>query len=227
MRHPTGGGVAELPGIRLMASGLPHPQWNNGDVSDPERVDLAAVRTWYAERGMPWGVRVPADAAWLAGRLLHRKRLMGLAAQDFRAAPPVAGLSVRAAGLPDLDAVARVDGAAFEADGDLQRRWLEPQLSAPAATVALALRDSEPVGTAYTVRSDGRAGRCLYLAGVGVVPSARGIGVGAALSSWLVTHGLAAGAELVHLHPDTDAAARLYARLGFVESRGLDVYVDL
>jgi hypothetical protein len=36
-----------------------------------------------------------------------------------------------------------------------------------------------------------------------------------------------AGAELAHLHPDSDSAARLYARLGFVETPGLDVYVDL
>ena len=25
----------ELPGSRLSATGLPHPQWNNGDVDDP------------------------------------------------------------------------------------------------------------------------------------------------------------------------------------------------
>src|SRR3954468_19343155 len=39
-RAGSGGGFARLPGIRLMASGLPHPQWNNGDVLDPDAVDV-------------------------------------------------------------------------------------------------------------------------------------------------------------------------------------------
>ena len=58
-RVALGGGAAELPGIRVMASGLPHAQWNSGDVSDPTRVDVETVRDWYASRahgrGVPWG----------------------------------------------------------------------------------------------------------------------------------------------------------------------------
>lgn len=56
---------------------------------------------------------------------------------------------------------------------------------------------------------------------------ARGRGVAAAMSSWLLAAGFTAGAELAHLHPDTDATARIYARLGFVETGGLDVYVEV
>jgi len=51
--------------------------------------------------------------------------------------------------------------------------------------------------------------------------------VAARITSSLLDRGFAAGAELAHLHPDSDAAARLYARLGFVETPGVDVYVDL
>ena len=47
--------TTEMPGIRLMATGLPHPQWNNGDVDDPAEVDVDAVRDWYAAVGVPWG----------------------------------------------------------------------------------------------------------------------------------------------------------------------------
>ena len=47
------------------------------------------------------------------------------------------------------------------------------------------------------------------------------------MSAWLLQEGFAAGAELAHLHPDTDVAARVYTRLGFVEVAGFDVYVDL
>jgi tRNA-dihydrouridine synthase len=42
-REPAGGGDLRLPGIRVMASGLPHPQWNNGDIDDPAAVDLDTV----------------------------------------------------------------------------------------------------------------------------------------------------------------------------------------
>ena len=70
-------------------------------------------------------------------------------------------------------------------------------------------------------------GPSLYLAGVAVLPAARRRGVGAALSSWLLERGFAAGAELAHLNPDTDEAARIYGRLGFAETPGLDIYVDI
>jgi GNAT superfamily N-acetyltransferase len=62
---------------------------------------------------------------------------------------------------------------------------------------------------------------------VGVLPDARGRGVAAAMSWWLCDRAFDRGAGLVHLHPDDDRAARVYARLGFAEVEGLDVYVDL
>jgi ribosomal protein S18 acetylase RimI-like enzyme len=227
LRIPYGGAFAEQPGIRLMASGLPHPKWNNGDVTDTAVVDLDLVREWYADLRMPWGVRVPADQAWSHGRHLFRKRLMGLTADQFAPAPMVAGLAVRAATASDVEAVVRVDCAAFGGESSVDRPWLEPHLHADPVTVALALLEGEPVGTAYTLRSDGRAGPALYLAGVGVLEQARGRGVAAAMSSWLLEQGFAAGAELAHLHPDSDSAAGIYARLGFTEVDGFDIYVDL
>jgi GNAT superfamily N-acetyltransferase len=227
LRIPYGGAFAEQPGIRLMASGLAQPPWNNGDVTDAEVVDLDLVREWYADLGVPWGVRVPADQSWSHGRHLFRKRLMGLTADGFAPAPPVAGLAVRAAAASDVEAVVRVDCAAFGGESSVDRPWLEPHLHADTVTVALALLEGEPVGTAYTLRSDGRAGPALYLAGVGVLERARGRGVAAAMSSWLLEQGFAAGAELAHLHPDSDSAAGIYARLGFTEVDGFDIYVDL
>ena len=83
------------------------------------------------------------------------------------------------------------------------------------------------MATAYALRSDGVAGPAVYLAGVAVLPAARRRGVGAALSSWLLARGVAGGAELAHLHADTDDAARVYARLGFTDADPLDVYVDV
>lgn len=226
LREPLGGGALELRGIRLMASGLAHPQWNNGDVTDPD-ADVEGAREFFAQRGLPWGVRVPAGMPWPHGRHLFHKRLMGLSAADFRPAPEVLGLRVELAEPADLDAVVAVDSASFGEDPALVRPWYSPHISAPGAEVALATLGGEPVATAFTVRSDGRAGPCLYLGGVAVLEQARRRGVGAAISSRLLARGFAAGAELAHLNPDNDAAARIYERLGFTETTGFDVYVDL
>ena len=58
LREPCGGGAATLPRHPVMASGLPHAQWNGADVTGPD-ADLEGARAFYAERGLPWGVRVP------------------------------------------------------------------------------------------------------------------------------------------------------------------------
>ncbi len=218
-------GVAEFPGVRLMASGLAHPQWNNGDVEDPGLVDLAAVRDWYAERGVPWGLRVPAGAVWPHGRKLVTRRLMGVSASQVRAAAPVGAVALRAATTADLAAVLMVDTVAFGESVQRQRPWLELLVAHPAVTVAIAEQQGQPVATGYLVVSSGRAGPAAYLGGIAVLPAARRRGVGAAVSWWLMERGRDSGAELWHLHPDHDAAASLYRRLGFVEADGLDIYL--
>jgi ribosomal protein S18 acetylase RimI-like enzyme len=224
LRSALGGGCGRVRGIRLMASGIPHPQWNNGDVHSAD-ADVEGARAFYAARGMPWGVRVPEGMPWAHGRHLFRKRLMGLDAARLVPAPEVPGLVVRRG--DDLDTVARVSATAFGADAALERRWVEPHLGVPEVLVALAELDGVPVGTGHTVRSDGEAGPCLYVAGVGVLPQARRRGVAARLTSWLLEQGFAGGADFAHLHPDTDSAAAIYARLGFTETRGLEIYVEL
>ncbi len=226
LREPYGGGAAELPGIRLMASGLPHAQWNSGDVDDPAVVDIAVVRAWYEQRKVPWGVRVPADAAWRHGTRLFRKRLMSRDASPVRWSAP-AGLTIRQAQLRDLPDVVAIDSSAFGDDPETVRPWIEPHFVARSVTVGLAELDGDPVGTAYTVATSGRAGPCVFLGGVATRPDARRRGMASALSGWLLTRGFAAGATLAHLNPDDEAAARVYARLGFVEQGGFDVYVDL
>jgi|1186.fasta_scaffold73555_2 ribosomal protein S18 acetylase RimI-like enzyme len=224
LRERYGGGAARVRGIRLMASGIAHPQWNNGDVHGAD-ADVEGARAFYAGRGLPWGVRVPEGMAWTYGRHLFRKRLMGLDSPALVPAPEVPGLVVRRG--DDLDAVVGVSAAAFAADPELERRWVEPHLGASEVLVALAELDGVPVGTAHAVRSDGEAGPCLYVAGVGVLAEARRRGVAARMTSWLLEQGFTAGADFAHLHPDSDPAAAIYARLGFRETRGLDIYIGL
>jgi GNAT superfamily N-acetyltransferase len=225
LREHQGGGAGEVRGMRLMSSGLPRVELNAAHVTAAD-ADLEGARAFFIARGVPWGALVPTELPWTAGRRVVYKRLMVLAPAEFRPAPPVPGLELRAAGPGDLAAVAEVDAGAFGEDPAAVAPWLEPHLHAPAVTVVLASLDDAPVGTAYTVRSAGRAGACLHLGGVAVLDAARGRGVGTALSAWLLERGLA-GAELAHLNPDDDRAARIYARLGFVEVDGFDIYADL
>ena len=226
LRVPAGGAVAAPRDLQLMAAGFEAAGVNSGDVTGPDP-DLGAARAFFAAHGVTWGLRVPPELPWRHGRWLLRRRLMALERADFRPAPAAPGLVVRRAGPEDLATVLHIDSTAFGLDLDDNRRWLEPLLVAERATVALAALDGEPAGTAYTLRSDGAAGPSLYLAGVAVLPHVRRRGAGAGMSSWLLERGFAAGAELAHLNPDTDIAARLYERLGFTESPGLDIYVDL
>jgi ribosomal protein S18 acetylase RimI-like enzyme len=225
-----GGGTASLRGMRVMASGLPHPQWNGADVGAVD-ADIEAARAFFAERGVPWGARVPAAMAWRHGRLLCRQRLMGLvAAGDFDPAPVPPGFAVQTAGTADLESVLAVDAEAFESDAAAGRPWLAALLAAPAEVVTVAAGTTaggRTVGTGYAVLSDGVAGPSVCIAGIAVARDCRRRGLGAALSSWLVRRGFDAGARLAHLQPDDDRAARLYARLGFIETDGLDIYVDL
>jgi len=230
LRTPLGGGATELPGVRLMASGLPHGRWNSGDVTDPARIDLDVVRAWYAARaggaGVPWGLRAPPGTRIADGRLLFRKRCMALLPDRVATVKPPPSVEIRTAGPADVEAVVRVDSAAFGDAVDDTRGWVEPHLDAPGFTVALAESDGQAVGAATAIATDDRAGRCVGIFGVGVLEGARHRGIGGALTSWLLERAFAAGATLAHLNPDTDAAARLYARLGFVETVGLDVFVD-
>jgi ribosomal protein S18 acetylase RimI-like enzyme len=226
VRGASGGGTAELPGVRLMTSGLPHPQWNNGDVHDAAVLDIGAVRAWYDARSVPWGLRVPAGEPFPHGRRLFGKRLMGVAADQLIAPAAVDGVDLRLAGPHDLEEVLDVDAVAFGSDPGTERPWLEGNLAAAEVDVVLAVDEGgRPVGTAYCLRSDLWAGPAAYVAGVGVLPSARGRGIASAMSAWLCQRAFRAGSAFAHLHPDDDRASSVYSRLGFVEVAGFDVYV--
>jgi GNAT superfamily N-acetyltransferase len=139
--------------------------------------------------------------------------------------PP--GVEIAPATAADVGPVTRIDAAAFGDTVQRMRPWVAPHLGAPGFTVARATMATEPVGVATAILTDDRAGRTVGIFGVGVLERARNQGIGGAMISWLIDRAFAAGASLAHLNPDTDDAARLYARLGFVETGGLDIYLDL
>ena len=223
LSHP-GGAVADLPGARLASSGLPFPQYNGADVTDPALADPVAVAAWFAAAGVPWAWRVPAGTPWPHGRLVVAQRLMAVHAPELRPAAAPEGVDLVLAGPADLEDVVGVDVEAFGGPVEQARAWTAPHLAAARVAVGLARLDGRAVGTAYAVRSDGAAGPAVLLGGVAVVPAARRRGIGAALSSWLLAGAVGAGARLAHLQPDDERAARVYARLGFTEVPGLEVH---
>jgi GNAT superfamily N-acetyltransferase len=231
LRESFGGGALELPGARLSASGLPHPQWNNVDLVDVERFDRALVSDWYATRafgaGVPWGVCVPAGRRFSHGRFLFAKRNMALLRAEFVAAAAPANVTLGAAGSDDLETIVRLDAAAFEGSAAEIRPWIAPHIGAPGFVVAVARIEGDAAGIATAVLTDDRAGRCAGIFGVAVAARMRRRGIGAALTSWLVERAFDDGATLAFLNPNHEQAARVYARLGFSETAGFDIYVDL
>lgn len=223
LRESLGGGAAELRDVRLMASGIPRPQWNSADVSGPDP-DLRGASGFYAARGLPWGIRVPAGMPWPRGRHVTRQRLMALDARGVRPARCPAELDLAPAGPSELETVVDLDAAVFEEDPVTDRRWIEPHLGAAGLETAIAAFDGRPVATAYALRTDGRAGPALYLGGVAVLEHARRRGVAAAMTSWLLRRGFADGAAFAHLHADSGESARVFTRLGFRDAGDLDVY---
>ncbi len=238
LRTATGGGALRLPGIGLMASGLPRPQWNNADVlasADVAAIDIGRVRRWFAERAVPWGCRVPLDFPWPYGRRLLTKRAMAAGLDDLAAEPGRQPDDVRigTVGPDDLDAFARVDAAAFGDEVGPTADFARPMVGAAGFRCLLARVGGEPAGVAYGILTDGDGdggggggGRTLGIFGVGVLADHRRRGIGAALTTDLLRWGADAGADLAWLNPDDDRAARLYTSLGFREVAGFDVYVD-
>jgi len=227
LRAGLGGGVLELPGVRLMSSGIASRQWNSGDVTDPDLVDLGAVQSWFADRNVPWGVSVPSGVRWPHGRLLFVQRCMAVPPSGLRPVTGDATLELAPASADELEVFAAVDAAAFEDEVGPTREWVRPMLGADGFLPVLARVDGEVVGVAYGVRTSGDGGESVGVFGVGVLPAARRRGVGGALTTYVVGWGFSSGADLAWLNPDTEDAARLYGRMGFQETGGLDVYVDI
>lgn len=223
LRVPWGGGVAEVPGARLMATGLPAAKWNNADVTS-ENVDVDAVDAWYQGRDVPWGVRVPVEMDVRIGEPLFVKRCAGMVSTSLVPAPPVAKLKLRRASAADLETYARMESAGLEEDLGLTRRWLEPAIGSPGFGHWLVESASGPVAVGMTLRTDERAGPAVYLGGVMVLPKWQGLGV----EGWLASEALAGefsnGTTLAHFNPDDNEVAWA-TQLGFVEVPGFLVRV--
>lgn len=201
-----------------MASGLPEAKWNNADIVDGD-VDRAALVDWYAQRDLPWGIRVPLDLEFDLGEPLFTKRCAALLPEAFDPTRDTGGTTIRRATQADITSYAAVEIAEFGGSPDLELRWLSPAIGAPGFNHWIAEREGAAVGVAMTVLTQDRAGPAAYLAGIATVPGEEGKGTPEQLVSVASEAAFAAGAGLVHTNPD-EGALRWLSPLGFVEVPG-------
>jgi hypothetical protein len=204
-----------------MSSGLKAAKWNNADITASD-FDVDAVVHWYAEREVPWGIRVPLEIDVRLGDPLYEKRCAALLPGTLRSIDALPGVRVRRATADDLAAYAEVERARFGGDEDLELRWLEPAIGAPGFSHWMAYLGVRAVGVAMTVATDEVAGPAAYLSGVAVVPDVAERGLEALLSSVAATAAFDAGAALVHTNPDDEDLGWM-AELGFVNVPGFEV----
>jgi hypothetical protein len=217
-RIGEGGGATRVRGARLMASGLPYAQWNNGDVTDAD-VDEPAMRAWYAERGVPWGIRVPLDLTVDIGTPLFVKRCFGLHAGAFLDDGSERD-AVAVTASAELERFAEAEAAVFGGDVEVARRWVRPVFGLPGFEHWVAEREGHPAAIASTVWSDGDAGPAVMVTGIGAVDAGGQALVGTLLSALLQAAFDRDADVLVHSHTSPDDDPSVLTSLGFVEVPG-------
>ena len=158
-----------------MASGMPEAKWNNADII-VANADRAAIVDWYAERDVPWGLRVPLEVEFDLGEPLFVKRCAALVRESFKLAPrsSLSGVTVRRATRDDLGTYAAVELSRFGGTQATELAWLSPALGATNFTHWIAERSGAPIGVAMTIQTDERAGPAAYLGGVAAGPEEAG-----------------------------------------------------
>lgn len=230
-RNVTGAEVLEIDGLVLALSNLPDPALSSVVVEreprDPAGA-LVAAEAEFARRGLQLGIDLQAvrhtgidDAVRSMGlsRIIERPGLV----VDPASLPDLhapAGLVIREVeGSADVEALVQVGVLAFGDDPDVGRAFYGAGARGLAdGRMFVAWRGVEPIGIAAAYLHETAIG----VMGVGVVPSARRLGLGSALT---VTAARAfGGADLVWLHP-SDEARSMYQRLGFERVADWEVWV--
>lgn len=195
--------------------------------------DVRRVRDRQRALGLPealgWVGGRPAgleDVVRAAGLVVHEYPLLVVTADELRDVGPV-DAEVRPVGPGDdlarVEAVARVAFAdrdpmagveALDGAQDRDGRWVAVRTAhvlegRPA--VAAAYVGGEPVARAAGTL----VGDVAELTGVATLPALRGRGLGSAVTHQLAAAAFSQGARLVFLSAHSDAALRVYERLGF------------
>jgi len=201
--------------VAVHTTGIPVRHWNGAHVTDPSGLDrLPDVEAWFATRGMPWGLLVPAELAQPALKHVTDQRVMLRALADL---PAVPDLDLR---WDATERSATVQAAAFEDPYDTTLAFVAPKLVNAACGVVTAYDGELAVSTATLVVVDGVAA----VFGVGTLPSHRRQGLGRAVTLAVLHEGVRRGADLAYLNP-SDSGEPVYRALGFTDAPPLRVWV--
>ncbi|WP_036329608.1 GNAT family N-acetyltransferase [Microbispora sp. ATCC PTA-5024] len=186
---------------------------------EPDLGALDAMAAEVGRQGAPWSIMVRGEAGDGVADLAARHGLAGRS--DLPLLACSADIAYRA-GAAQRQLVRRVGAAENDLYTDtLTRAFEAPEgafgslmgggvLDADAITGYLAEESGRPAGTGLGVRTSGVVG----VFNIAVVPSARGRGLGRAITETVLLDGVAAGADAAYLH--SSAMGRpLYESMGF------------
>jgi GNAT superfamily N-acetyltransferase len=220
-----GGDCADLDGVQVHTTGLAPRHWNGAQVSRP--VDLTVlvprIAEWFAERGKPWGLLVPAELELAPPGLTHAtdQRVMLRQLDELPDAPLPAGMTITARSVPAH--VARVQSESFGDPYDVTLAFVTPTLgplAAPPQETVTVYDGDEPVGCATVARMDGVAG----IFGVAVRERWRRGGIGAGLTALCLQRAAAGGCDLAYLNP-SEIGYGVYTSLGFADALPMRVWL--
>jgi GNAT superfamily N-acetyltransferase len=217
----VGAEVLEIDGLVLALANLPDPALSSV-VVETEPADargaLAAAENEFTRRGLQFGIDMQVgrhprvDEAVREMGLTRIIERPGMVADPWALpdVPPPEGCGIReVAGPDDVEALVQVGVAAFGDDPEVGRAFYRAgALGRPEVRAFVAWRGVDVVGIASAYRDGATTG----VMGVGVHPSARGLGLGSAITVWAAR--AFPGGDLAWLHP-SDEARSMYARLGF------------
>lgn len=227
----AGAEVLEIDGLVLVLANLPDPALSS-IVVQREPADAAAAmgraQAEFDERGLQLGIdlqvgrHAEVDRAVRSMGLTRIIERPGMAIDPNRLpdTPMPHGVEVRVVGGPsDAEALVQVGVSAFGDDPDVGRAFYGAgSLGAPDAHMFVGWMGEEPVAISAAYRDGTTTG----VMGVGVVPSARGQGLGSAMTVRAARS--FDGADLVWLHP-SDEARSMYERIGFERVADWEVWV--
>jgi GNAT superfamily N-acetyltransferase len=226
-----GGEVIEVQDLLVALSNLPQPELNGTRVirepTDPAAA-IEAAREVFRSRGHPFfGIEVEVGRHPWVEEAIHDAGLRRAESWPAMVVEPSAlptalapdGVDIRVVTEPaDLDAVRSVEVETFGTPAEIAERFVgERMLADERVRMLTAWNGDEPVGEATAYLLDDTVG----IFGVGVLPSARRRGIGAALT---IRAARAFDVDLAWLQP-SDMARRMYEDLGFRRVSDWEIWV--
>ncbi len=190
--------------------------WVTPSADEPRDLAARLVANGFEDMGL--GHLMVAWAPALDRGRLVTAAPAGIVLDRIGAADAAAGRAVAAAGEAVAADVVRVLMSAFGVEEERRvgvTAETMASLADPRFTHYLVRHGGLPIAAARRATFDGIS----YLSSIGVIPTARGSGVGSYLTTVAMRDAIDAGSEWLHLgvFADNHVAKRLYERLGFID----------